>query len=137
MRNHAMNLTMKKIVLALALAVLASTDLDAATLTSTAFNYQGTLKDGGQNANGRYDLRLTLLDAQNQKAIASPITLLGVAVQDGEFATDVEFGLDLSNAPAMLLRAEVSVGGSEFVTLGAPKSFDRKRPPQSILLKAI
>jgi len=88
------------------------------------WTYRGSLNDGGKPANGSYDLRLTLTDAAGVRAIGQPLTLYGVAVKDGNFAADVDFGVDLSNAPALKLKTEVAQGGSGFVSLGEATRFD-------------
>jgi hypothetical protein len=49
-----------------------------------------------------------------------------VPVTNGSFALDVDFGVDLSNAPAMKLRTEVGEHGANFVALGEPSAFDPK-----------
>jgi trimeric autotransporter adhesin len=51
---------------------------------------------------------------------------MNVIVKDGNFAADVDFGMDLSNAPAMKLKTEVAQGGSGFMALGEPTRFDAK-----------
>ena len=90
------------------------------------WTYRGSLNDGGKPANGSYDLRLTLTDANGVRAIGQPLTLYGVAVKDGNFAADVDFGVDLTNAPALKLKTEVAQGGSGFVSLGEASRFDPK-----------
>ena len=107
---------------ALFLALLAISGVTQAS----AWTYRGTLADGGKPANGQYDLRLTLVDETGTRSIAQAITLFNVPVRDGNFAADVDFGLDLSHAPAMKLKTEVAQGGSAFVSLGAPTRFDPK-----------
>ena len=57
---------------------------------------------------------------------AGPLTLPGVVVRDGQFATEVDFGLDLRKAPALALRTEVQQGGGGYVALGTPTHFDAK-----------
>ena len=111
---------MTRTLLALAL-VAAST----ATLAES-WTYRGTLSDAGAPANGSYDLRLTLLDEARGSTVAGPLTLPGVVVRDGQFAAEVDFGLDLRKAPALALRTEVQQGGGGFVALGAPAHFDAK-----------
>ena len=96
------------------------------TLHAEPWNYRGTLNDGGALANGKYDLRVTLLDEAKSKNFTSPITLYAVDVVDGNFAVDVDFGIDLSTAPAMALKTEVQQGSSGFVALGEPTHFDPK-----------
>lgn len=106
----------------LMLAMLAATS----ALHAETWTYRGTLNDAGKLANGQYDLRLTLLDEAKSSSLSSPITLFAVNVVDGNFAVDVDFGINLSAAPAMALQTEVQQGGSGFVSLGEPTRFDPK-----------
>ena len=88
---------------------------------------RGTLNDGGKPANGTYDLRVTLLNEAKSASISAPITLYGVKVVGGSFAADVDFGIDLNNAPTMALKTEVAPAGSGgFVALGEATRFDPK-----------
>jgi hypothetical protein len=99
----------------------------AASATQAApWSYRGTLNDSGVPANGRYDIRLSLLDASGAKSLAYPLTFSGVEVKNGAFAIDVDFGTDLTRFGALKLRTEVAQGGSGFVALGEPKAFDAK-----------
>lgn len=111
---------MKRHLLAIAL-ISACGALNAASWT-----YRGTLKDGGKPATGKYDLRLSLLDESGNKLLSTPITLHEVTVTQGQFAVEVDFGVDLSNAPALRLKTEVAQGGAAFVALGEPSRFDAK-----------
>ena len=97
-----------------------------ASAQAAPWTYRGTLNDGGVPANGRYDLRLSLLDARGAKSLAYPLTFSDVEVRNGAFAVDVDFGLDLSQFGALKLRTEVAQGGSGFVALGEPQAFDAK-----------
>ncbi len=97
-----------------------------ANVSAEPWTYSGTLSDGDKPANGRYDLRVTLLDATRSNPIGSPITFYSVPVKDGAFTVDVDFGTDLSNAPAMRLKTEVSKNNAPFVALGEPSRFDPK-----------
>ncbi|HQX26036.1 MAG TPA: hypothetical protein PLE37_13765, partial [Pseudomonadota bacterium] len=106
----------------LALALVAA----SAAAAADSWTYRGTLSDAGAPANGSYDLRLTLLDEARGSTVAGPLTLPGVMVRDGQFAAEVDFGLDLRKAPALALRTEVQQGGGGFVALGAPTHFDAK-----------
>ena len=111
---------MKRTVLSIAL-------LAAAFTTAAApWTYRGTLNDGGKPANGSYDVRLTLINAAGTASVSQPITVYNVPVKDGSFAAEVDFAVDLSNAPAMKLKTEVSQGGSGFVSLGELSAFDPK-----------
>jgi len=78
-----------------------STLLAAASLTlsayaqqsSTAFTYQGFLRDNGQPANGVYDLRFALFDsADGGNQIGSVVFVNNVTVADGLFTVEVDFG---------------------------------------------
>jgi hypothetical protein len=106
---------------ALWIALMFSTSVSAAP-----WIYRGTLNDGGLPANGRYDIRLSLLDAGGAKSLAYPLTFSDVEVTHGAFAIDVDFGMDLAQFGALKLKTEVAQGGSGFVALGAPKPFDAK-----------
>ncbi len=106
----------------IALALL----LSAGVAQAAPWTYRGTLNDGGAPANGRYDIRLSLLDANGAKSLAYPLTFNGVEVKNGAFAIDVDFGTDLTQFGALKLKTEVAQGGSGFVALGEPKAFDAK-----------
>jgi len=100
--------------------------LAALSASAAPWTYRGSLNDGGVPANGSYDVRLTLRNPANSAAIAGPLTLYSVPVKDGQFAVDVDFGLDLVNAPVLSLQTEVQQGSSGFVALGEPTRFDAK-----------
>jgi hypothetical protein len=111
--------TMKRTALWIAL-------MFSAAANAAPWTYRGTLNDGGAPANGRYDIRLSLLDAGGAKSLAYPLTFNGVEVKNGSFAIDVDFGMDLTQFGALKLKTEVAQGGSGFVALGEPKAFDAK-----------
>ncbi len=106
----------------LTLALLAATNV----VYAGPWTYQGTLNDAGKLANGKYDLRVTLLDKTKTASMSSPITFYSVDVVDGNFSVDVDFGIDLATAPLMALKTEVQQGGSGFVSLGEPTQVDPK-----------
>lgn len=97
-----------------------------ASAEASSWAYRGTLEDGGQPANGRYDLRLSLLDANAAKSIGSAITFVDVQVNNGSFSVDADFGLDLTKFAALKLKTEVQQAGSGFVSIGEPSHFDAK-----------
>lgn len=111
---------MKRTTLFIAL-IAAASFVDASSWT-----YRGTLNDAGRPANGRYDLRLTLINEAGTQTVTQPITLFNIAVKDGNFTTDVDFGLNLDHAPPMKLRTEVAQSGSAFASIGEPTRFDPK-----------
>ncbi len=94
---------------------------------SAPWTYRGTLSDGGVEANGNYDLRVTLVDA-NDIALAQPITLNGVAVEKGSFVTNVDFGVDPTRFKGAKIVTEVQQGNSGFVRLGAAKAIASLAP---------
>ena len=74
-------------------ALAAAIGLGLSTVHAASFTYHGSLQDKGQAANGRYDLELTLYSKREGGAVlAGPITVFGVDVHDGSFATPVDFG---------------------------------------------
>lgn len=110
----------------LCLALATALSLAAVSATAAPWTFRGSLNDGGEPANGSYDIRVTLLNEAKNASITGPLTLYKVPVKDGQFAVDVDFGIDLANAPAMSLKTEVQQGGSGFVALGEPTRFDAK-----------
>jgi hypothetical protein len=83
--------------------------------------YRGSLNDGGLEANGAYDLRVTLIGA-NGEMLALPVTLNNVNVEKGSFQTSVDFGVDVASFPGAKIKTEVQQGGSGFVQLGDAKA---------------
>ncbi len=76
---------MKRLQLSVALAAAFGFAFSCAQAAS--FTYHGSLQDGGQPANGAYDLELTLYSKrQGGVVLAGPVTVAGVAVDDGSFA---------------------------------------------------
>lgn len=98
----------------------------AGIVQAEPWTYRGTLTDGGQPAQGPHTFRLTLLDERGAKALTGPVTLVDVPVTDGRFQAEVDFGIDLQQAPAMKLLTEVRGDDKKFVALGAPTRFDPK-----------
>src|SRR5262245_8419435 len=73
----------------------------------TAFTYQGKLTDNGNLANGNYDLQFKLFDALsggNQQG--ATLTLISVAVSNGIFSVNLDFGANFPGANRYL---EISV----------------------------
>jgi hypothetical protein len=115
-----MTITARRTLIALALSAL------CISAHAAPWTYRGTLQDGGMPANGRYDLRLSLLDANAAKSIGSAITFTDVQVDNGSFSVDVDFGFDLTKFAALKLKTEVQQAGSGFVSIGEPTHFDAK-----------
>jgi hypothetical protein len=74
---------------ALAAAVIASVP----SARAASFTYHGVLQDGGKPAQGKYDIELTLYASPNGGSIVGgPVTMYGVDVSEGSFATEADFG---------------------------------------------
>jgi hypothetical protein len=106
---------------ALADVLSAAASARAQTPIGTNFSYQGRLNDGGVAANGSYDLRLRLFDAQAAGAEVglSPITLEDVDVAAGLFTVQLDFGPAAFAGSKRWLEVSVRPGASTgaFVTL--------------------
>ncbi|MGE4071266.1 MAG: tail fiber domain-containing protein [Lysobacterales bacterium] len=112
----------------LAFATLCGLLLGAAPVIAdarTSLSYRGELLDRGQPAHGRFDLRYTLLQ-EDGTAFAAPVTLYDVDIQQGRIAVDVDFGLDLDQAPPLKLKTEVAGRGAGFVAIGKPERIEAK-----------
>ena len=106
----------KTLVGLLALSTILGIGLGAAPL-GTAFTYQGKLADGGQAANGIYDLRFTIYGvAGGGTALAGPITNSAVAVVNGLFTTTLDFGSEVLAGEARWLEIAVRTNGAGVFT---------------------
>ncbi len=109
------------------LAVLAlfstlNTQLSTVHAQGTAFTYQGRLNNGNGPANGSYDLTFTLYNVvSGGSAVAGPLATNAVAVSNGLFTVDVDFGAGIFNGTAYWLEIGVRTNGvGSFATL-APR----------------
>ena len=59
---------------------------------STPFTYQGQLKDGANPANGTYDLCFLLFTAASEGEASNPIYVDDLAVANGLFSAELDFG---------------------------------------------
>jgi hypothetical protein len=88
------------------------------TPVGSGFTYQGRLLDGGNPANGLYDLRFTLFDAATGgNQIGTPITLLNQTVTNGLFTVTLDFGTTAFRGDARFLQIEVQHNGTGYVPL--------------------
>jgi hypothetical protein len=83
----------------------------------TAFTYQGRLNDGGNPANGNYDFQFSIYDSTNNPGtlIVGPLTNSAIAVANGLFTAQLDFGSDIFTGPDRWLQIAVrtnGVGGS-------------------------
>jgi hypothetical protein len=87
---------------------------------STGFRYQGRLTEGGHPASGTYELRFDLCtNAVEGTNVTSPLLRTNVAVLNGLFATDLDFGAGIWDGTAYWLEIGVRTNGStaSFTTL--------------------
>ena len=88
---------------------------EAAVALGSSFTYQGKLTDGGSPANGNYDLRLILYDAESGGAqVGNTVTKINVAVTNGLFTIDLDFGT--ISAPTATATTTPTVTGTPTVT---------------------
>src|SRR3974390_2182240 len=87
-----------------ALAVLALlTGVHRAAAQATAFTYQGRLNDGGNPANGIYDLRFAIYDAASGGAQqGNSVTNTATGVINGLFTVMLDFGNQFPGADRWL-----------------------------------
>lgn len=108
--------------IAMMLAAASLTLSAYAQQSSTAFTYQGFLRDNGQPANGVYDLRFALYDSPSGGNQIGRIVLVeDVTVADGLFTVEVDFGAAPFNTGARLwieigVRPGNSTGGHSLLT---------------------
>jgi hypothetical protein len=91
----------------------------SATAQTTAFSYQGHLTDGGNPANGNYDLQFALFDNLSAGSqIGSTQTSSSVSVGNGNFTVSIDFGINaFPGADRFLQIAVRPAGGGSFTTL--------------------
>ena len=89
---------------------------------STAFTYQGQLLSGGAAANGYYDLKLFLYDAEtNGNVVAGPITNYAILVSNGLFTTAMDFGPGVFTGADTWLHVGVRTNGGGIFTALSPR----------------
>ncbi|MFO7820636.1 MAG: hypothetical protein R6V56_01040 [Lentisphaeria bacterium] len=90
----------------------ALSDISNAQIT-TAFTYQGELKDSGFPAEGPYDFEFSLFDAPTAGIeFAGPVMVEDVEVLDGLFTARVDFGMNVFGIVDSWLEIRVREGGS-------------------------
>jgi hypothetical protein len=86
--------------------------------TGSGFTYQGRLKNGGNPANGQYDLQFTLYDTPTGGTqVGTPITITNQTVADGLFTVTLDFGGVFQGDARWLDIAVRSTGGGSFSPL--------------------
>ncbi len=84
----------------------------------TAFTYQGRLNDGGNSANGSYDLTFSLFNTNTGGSqIGGTLTNINVGVTNGLFIVTENFGAVFNGTPYWLQIGVRTNGGSTFTPL--------------------
>src|SRR6185503_18657563 len=107
---------------AVILELLSATALARPTAQTTAFTYQGLLKQSGAPLNGSVDLQFRLFDAAGAgNLVGAMIPVNGVSVTNGTFTTSLDFGaLALDGSERWLeiaVASPANLGAGPFTTL--------------------
>lgn len=99
-------------------------------LAQTAtFTYQGKLTDGGNPANGSYDLQFALFDSvSGGSQIGSTLPLAGTTVTGGVFVVQLDFGVDAFPGANRFLETSVRPAGTGVFTLLTPRQLITATP---------
>ncbi len=91
--------------------------IESATALPTSFTYQGRLTDGGSPANGVYDLRFILFDAETGGAqVGGIVAKEDVTVTNGLFSVELDFGASAFQGDARWLEIAVRPGSGSGAT---------------------
>lgn len=110
--------------LSLALAVVLAC---SAAAEAEPFTYRGALTEYGAPAQGRYTFRLSFHDSERGgAALTPPVTLDGVAVENGAFETPIELPPALMASEHLWLAVEVRDASGAFITLPERRAITAK-----------
>jgi len=111
--------TRKLVMVAVVAVMLMAAGAAAGTPSSTAFTYQGELRQEGGLANGLFDLELELYDLPTEGSLLGRVAVSRVEVKDGAFTVLVDFGLAVPACGVdRFLETHVSpAGGDEYTKL--------------------
>ncbi len=89
----------------------------------TAFSYQGTLSNGGQPANGAFEMQFLLFNAETGGGqIGSTATVNPVTVANGLFHTSLDFGAGAFDGSSRWLEIQLRpAGSSDAFTVLSPR----------------
>src|SRR5215813_4462452 len=115
-------LTFKYSFISLVAVIAISLGATATFAQSSSFTYQGRLTDGGTSANGNYDLQFALFDSlSGGTQVGSTLTLNTVAVSNGVFTVNLDFGASAFNGANRFLEISARPSGSSSFTLLSPR----------------
>jgi N-acetylneuraminic acid mutarotase len=96
--------------------------LSTASAQGTAFTYQGKLNDGGNPANGRYDLTFSLFNGSSGgSAAAGPLTNAATVISNGLFTVPLDFGPAVFSGTTYWLAIGVRTNNGGAFTPVAPR----------------
>jgi hypothetical protein len=124
-RAAALNVTTSCRRIAFVAALVALPALGTAAPPGTTFTYQGSLRDGGRPANGVYDLRFILFDAEAGGSQVGPLLVReDVVATGGLFTVNLDFGAAAFAGSARWIEIAVRPGSSTsaFSTLATRQS---------------
>jgi hypothetical protein len=97
----------------LAFVLVLAVPSGAQTPVGTAFTYQGRLEDGGAPANGTYDLRFIVYNADaGGSQVGSTVVVEDVAVTSGLFTISLDFGTGIFGGDKRWIEIGVRPGSS-------------------------
>jgi hypothetical protein len=115
-----------KLLTVLCLLTLLSALTISVHAQGTAFTYQGQLSSGGIPVSGQYDLQFTIYDSGSLgNVVAGPLTNTPIAVSNGLFAVQIDFGTGVFTGPGRWL--EIGVRSNS-----APIAFTILTPRQQL-----
>ncbi len=101
-----MNTTMR---VSICVGILASCAAVWAVPLGTEFSFQGQLKQAGVPVNGTVDLEFTLWEAEaDGNPVGLPVGINGAAASNGQFTSEVDFGVAAFDGDDRWLEAQVS-----------------------------
>ncbi len=116
-----MTFRVRPFVLAMALAM--SSFASAQVPISAEFTYQGELRVAGSPANANFDMEFRLYNAfSGGSQIGSAVTSLGVAVSNGLFTTQLDFGAAQFAGDAQWLEIRIKPSGSGAFEVLSPRT---------------
>jgi hypothetical protein len=103
------------------------------------FTYQGSLKDGGNPANGQYDFTFELYDAlTGGNQVGTTQTFLNQMVTEGLFTVSLDFGVSAFQGQARWLEIAVrQAGGGAYTTLSPRQSLTAVPYAMSLMPSAV
>jgi hypothetical protein len=119
MKSRHEEFSVRSTLLSVAVLLVSS---GVALAQTTSFTYQGRLTDGGNAANGSYDLQFALFDSSSGGTqIVSTLTRSSVAVSGGVFSVLLDFGVNAFPGADRFLEISARLSGSGSFTLLSPR----------------